>query len=73
MIHNAAYDALFLPNKIGILEKEFKRASHTDIGRTIFHEDEWYIVGPTVALQYSMNRTSVIIDFTIYLRTRDGE
>jgi hypothetical protein len=37
------------------------------------HDHDWYAVGPTIALQYSMNRTSVIIDFIIYLTTKDGE
>lgn len=73
MLHNLLYDGFYLPSKVGLFRDELDSAAHTDIGRTVFHEDRWYVLVPTVAVQYSMNRSSVIIDFAIFMNSKDGE
>jgi hypothetical protein len=73
MLHNVLFDGLYLPSNVGLFRGELDSAAHTDIGRTVFHENRWYVLVPTVAFQYSMNRSSVIIDFAIYISSKDGE
>lgn len=54
MLHNLLSDGFYFPSKVGLFKKELDSATHTDIDRTVFHEERWYVVASSVAIQYSM-------------------
>jgi hypothetical protein len=71
MLHNTLYNGFYLPSKVGVFEGKLNQAAHTDIGKTVFHENRPLLIVPTLAIQYSMSKYSMVFDFCVYIR--DGE
>lgn len=68
MIHNIGYDLTFIPSKLGYLQNINDRAIHTDLGRTVFTEDDWYVRYPTLAIQIVINPITIIYDYYQYIK-----
>jgi hypothetical protein len=72
IVHSSLYDVVFIPNAFFDLENISKAAKHTDVGYTSFN-DRVIVAAPTIFLQYSINKSSVILDFCIFLSLRKGD
>jgi RHS repeat-associated protein len=72
MVHNAGYDATYVPSLFGVFKDYNIRAKDADIGRTVFNEKEWYVSIPSVIIETSMSPVLVIIDFFQYISQDRG-
>lgn len=72
MVHNAGYDATYIPSLFGVFKDYNIRAKDADIGRTVFNEKEWYVSIPSVIIETSMNPVLMIIDFFQYINQGRG-
>jgi len=68
MVHNIGYDLTFIPSKFGYLQNINDRAIHTDLGRTVFAEDDWYVRYPALAIQIVANPITIIYDYYQYIK-----
>ena len=67
IVHNVGYDLTYVPSKFGVLETTNIRAADADIGRTIFNEDDLFVILPSLVVQASLNHKSIIYDYYQYV------